>query len=319
LVGGGSFGAIQFLLSNFHGPTAVDVVGGVGSLSILALFLRFWRPKKIWTLPEDSTEAAASEPPSLAVAWRAWLPWALLSLLVFVWALKPMKERLQQVAGATVEVPALHNVVVRGSEVAAKATPEKAEYAFQPFAAAGTAIFAAAVLSAIWLRVSLRAFARVWFATLVGVGEALVTIVMMLALAHVTKYCGSDATLGLAFTHAGWLYPFFAPLLGWLGVALTGSDTASNALFGGLQKITAEKLGLDPILIAASNSTGGVMGKMIDAQSIVVAAAATGQHRQEGAILRFVFVHSVVLAALVGLLTMLQATALRGMVPAVGH
>ena len=137
----------------------------------------------------------------------------------------------------------------------------------------------------------------------------------MLAVAYTTKYCGSDATLGLAFTHTGWLYPFFAPLLGWLGVALTGSDTSSNALFGNLQRITAERLGLNPVLMVASNSTGGVMGKMIDAQSIVVAAVATEQTGHEGQILRFVFLHSLVLAARCGALTMLQAYVMPWMIP----
>jgi lactate permease len=142
------------------------------------------------------------------------------------------------------------------------------------------------------------------------------TIACMLALAFVTKYSGADATLGLAFTHTGWLYPFFAPILGWLGVALTGSDTSANALFGSLQRITAEQLHLNPLLIVASNSTGGVMGKMIDAQSIVVAAVATGQSGNEGRILRFVFVHSLVLALMIGLLTLAQAYLLPWMIPA---
>ena len=145
---------------------------------------------------------------------------------------------------------------------------------------------------------------------------ALFTIACMLALAFTTKYSGADATLGLAFTHTGWFYPFFAPLLGWLGVALTGSDTSANALFGSLQRITAEQLGLNPVLICASNSTGGVMGKMIDAQSIVVAAVATGQSGSEGQILRFVFLHSLILACLVGLLTLVQAYVFPWMIPA---
>jgi lactate permease len=190
--------------------------------------------------------------------------------------------------------------------------PEDAVYEFNWLGATGTGIFLAAVLSAVWLRVSAAVFIQEMARTAVRVRWALLTIACMLALAFTTKYSGADATLGLAFTHAGWFYPFFAPLLGWLGVALTGSDTSANALFGSLQRITAERLGLNPVLIVASNSTGGVMGKMIDAQSIVVAATATEQSGGEGQILRFVFLHSLVLAAMVGLLTLAQAYWLPG-------
>jgi lactate permease len=179
----------------------------------------------------------------------------------------------------------------------------------------GTGIFLAALVSACWLRIGVVDAARQFWRTLVRMRWALLTIACMLAVAFTTKYCGSDATLGLAFTKTGPLYPFFAPLLGWLGVALTGSDTSSNALFGSLQRITAEQVGLNPTLIVASNSTGGVMGKMIDAQSIVVAAVATEQSGGEGAILRFVFWHSLVLAGLVGLLTLAQAYWLTWMIP----
>jgi lactate permease len=194
---------------------------------------------------------------------------------------------------------------------------EKAIFDFNWLSTTGTGIFFAAVLSACWLRIGVRRFFSEFAATVIKMRWALATISCMLGLAFVTKYCGSDATLGLAFTHTGWWYPLFAPLLGWLGVALTGSDTSSNALFGSLQRITAEQLNLNPYLIVGSNSTGGVMGKMIDAQSIVVAAVATEQKDGEGQILRFVFWHSVALALLVGLLTLLQAYWLQWMMPGV--
>jgi lactate permease len=196
--------------------------------------------------------------------------------------------------------------------------PEKAIYELNWLSATGTSIFLAAILTAFWLQISPRMFAREFVDTLFKMRWALVTIACMLALAFTTKYSGSDATLGLAFTRTGWWYPFFAPLLGWLGVALTGSDTSSNALFGSLQRITAEQLHLNPVLIVGSNSTGGVMGKMIDAQSIVVAAVATEQTGNEGEILRFVFVHSLVLAGLVGLLTLVQAYVVPEMIPGPG-
>ena len=195
------------------------------------------------------------------------------------------------------------------------AAAEKAIYEFKWLSTPGSAIFLAAVLSAIWLRIGPRTFVMQFVETALRVRWALATIACMLALAFVTKYSGADATLGLAFTQTGWLYPLFAPMLGWLGVALTGSDTSCNALFGSLQRITAEQLKLNAVLIVASNSTGGVMGKMIDAQSIVVAATATGQSGGEGKILRFIFVHSLILALLVGLLTLAQAYWLTWMIP----
>ena len=188
-------------------------------------------------------------------------------------------------------------------------------FKFNWLTATGTAVMFASILSAIWLGVSPRRFVMTLLRTLRSLAWPLFTIAAMLAIAYTTRYSGTDATLGLAFTHTGALYPFFAPLLGWLGVALTGSDTSSNALFGDLQRITAQRLGLSPVLICTSNSTGGVMGKMIDAQSIVVSASTTGQAGNESQILRFVFWHSLALACLMGLLVTLQAYVLTGMVP----
>ena len=203
----------------------------------------------------------------------------------------------------------------RNKEVAVDAKPEVAEFKINWLSATGTSIFTAAVLSAIWMGVAPVRFVQVLLRTIVQMRYALLTIALMLAIAYVTRYSGMDATLGLAFTKTGVLYPFFAAMLGWLGVALTGSDTSANALFGSLQRITAERLGLNPILICTANSTGGVMGKMIDAQSIVVSAVATQQTGNEGQILRFVFWHSVALASMVGLLTLAQAYWLTWMVP----
>jgi lactate permease len=335
VVAGGSFAGIQFLTANYHGPTLVDVVGGLGSLVSLTVLLRFWQPKEIWRFPDETASLNAAAPPLLTRRQivHAWVPWALLSLLVFVWGEPGVRkaldggdaERPNALAGISKlqwELPALHGHVYRAAPVAPVVEgslraqrPETATYELKWLSTTGTGIFLAAILSALWLRIPPGAVARQFFDTLGKMRWALATIACMLALAFVTKYSGSDATLGLAFTKTGWFYPFFAPLLGWLGVALTGSDTSSNALFGSLQRITAEQLGLNPLLIVASNSTGGVMGKMIDAQSIVVAAVATEQTGGEGRILRFVFLHSIVLAALVGLLTMLQAYVVPWMIP----
>jgi lactate permease len=343
LVCGGSFATIQFLTSNFHGPALVNVLGGVGSLIAMTVFLRFWQPKEVWRFPEERADGtgsveqrqplAASQLTPRQVAY-AWMPWVLLSVMVFLWGWPAWKTFLDGgerdrptcmagIGSRTFKLPGLHGLVYRAAPVADVAPgttrakePEKAEFTFNWLSTTGTGIFLAAILSAFWLRIPPRVFFDEFRSTLFRVRWALFTIACMLALAFITKYSGADATLGLAFTHTGWFYPFFAPLLGWLGVALTGSDTSCNALFGSLQRITAEQLGLNPVLIVASNSTGGVMGKMIDAQSIVVAAVATGQSGGEGRILRFVFLHSIVLAALVGLLTLIQAYLLPWMIPA---
>jgi lactate permease len=332
LVSGGSFALVQFLVANFVGPALVDVAGGLFSLLALSLFLRVWQPAQTWHFADEKPAVTAAIAPkySRAEIIRAWVPWALLSLLVFLcgephirlWLEGGSRQAPNTLAGITswsIPVPGLHEQITRDFPVVLKPEPEKAVFKFNWLSATGTSIFVAAILSALWLRVSPTRFVRIFFLTCYRMRWPLVTIACMLALAYVTRYSGMDATLGLAFTRTGWLFPFFAALLGWLGVALTGSDTSSNALFGSLQKITAQGLvanqvlpsgvsGLQAVtLMATANSTGGVMGKMIDAQSIVVSAAATGQSGQEGAILRFVFWHSLILACLMGLLVLIQA------------
>jgi lactate permease len=318
LVCGGSFAVVQCLMANLHGPMLVDVAGGLVSLVSLGLFLRVWQPGQVWHFPDENPEdirRTKQTAYSAREVVNAWVPWLLLSLLVFIWGLDAFKNGVAPTS-VIVEVPGLHNRIIR-DPVVARTTVEEAKYGFTWLAATGTGIFVAAVLSAAWLGVGPRRFVWVFAMTCRRMAWPLFTIACMLAIAFITRYSGMDATLGLAFTHTGWLYPVFAALLGWLGVALTGSDTSSNALFGSLQTITASNLvrgGVLPlgerqaqILLATANSTGGVMGKMIDAQSIVVAAAATQQPGQEGPILRFVFWHSLVLALLMGLLVLLQA------------
>jgi lactate permease len=333
VVCGGSFAALQFLTSNLHGPTLVDVIGGLGSLVALAAFLRVWQPAEVWRFPDSPPPTTQGEPLTRRQIVHAWMPWVLLSVMVFLWGWPSFKaflnggtaEHPSPLAGISklsFEIPQLHKVVYptapvaevpAGADRAAEALP--AVYDLNWLSATGTGIFLAAILAAFWMRIAPGAFVRQFFDTLWRMRLALLTIACMLGIAFVTRFSGADATLGLAFTHTGWLYPFFAPLLGWLGVALTGSDTSSNALFGSLQKITAEQLNLPPVLIVGSNSTGGVMGKMIDAQSIVVAAVATEQDGGEGAILRFVFPHSIALACLVGLVTLIQAYFCAWMIP----
>jgi lactate permease len=278
---------------------------------------------------------------------RAWMPWLFLSLAVIVWGLAPSKAFLNggprglatyrakqklyvsRALAPSWDVPLLHRAVFRDYPVVP--TPvdrariddpayrneraEAAQFTLNWASATGTAILLAAIATALFLRVSVAQFVSIALMTARRMRTSLATIMLMLALGFVTRYGGTDATLGLAFTKTGMLYPFFAAMLGWLGVALTGSDTSSNVLFGSLQKITAEQLGFNPILIVTANSTGGVMGKMIDAQSIVVATASTGQVGQEGRILRFVFWHSLALAIIMGTIIMLQAYVFTWMIP----
>jgi lactate permease len=213
-------------------------------------------------------------------------------------------------------VPYLDNTVLRDVPVVAKPTPEAAVYTFNWLSATGTSLLLAGLLSGLLLGLAPLRLGQIFLGTLWRIRMSLLTIAAMLALGYTTRYGGLDATMGLAFASTGFLFAFFSPILGWLGVALTGSDTSSNVLFGNLQQITAQQVGISPVLTAASNSSGGVMGKMIDAQSIVVASVATNQHGEEGNILRYVFVHSLVLACLVGVVVFLQAYVFTWMIPA---
>jgi lactate permease len=252
------------------------------------------------------------------------MPWVFLALFVFIWGLPSVKDFLKP-AGILLPMPALHEQIARDRPVVEIRQIEKAIFDFNWLSAMGTSLFLAAAISAIWLQTGWRTFLGVFVQTTYQMRWPLFTIACMLAIAFTTRYSGMDATLGIAFTKTGYLYPLFAAMLGWLGVALTGSDTSSNALFGSMQTITARRLVADGILplsqpqamilLASANSTGGVMGKMIDAQSIVVAAVATQQHGQEGAILRFVFWHSLALAILMGLLVTAQGYWWTGMIP----
>ena len=313
LTAGVAFAVPQFLVSNLHGPWLVDVVASVCAMGALVLLYRHWQPADMPTSPQHAPAASASVPALHARVFTAWQPWIILSLVVFLWGLPLVKTTLDVVSAPAAAVPGLHHVVVRSypvvPQMAADQTPEPEAAVFRLnwLSATGTGILVAALIAAMLLRIPVRDCAQEYWRTLQRVRLSLITIAAMLALGHLTRYSGTDATLGLALAGTGVLYPFFGTLLGWLGVALTGSDTASNVLFGGLQKITAEQTGISPVLMAAANSSGGVMGKMIDAQSIVVASTATGWFGHEDAILRYVFFHSIALAALMGLLVQAQA------------
>ena len=333
LVAGLAFAVPQFLVSNFHGPWLVGIISGACSIAALIGLTRVWRPKDQWEpLANEAAAVRQCVPPAprrapqtghgagdthcpavgssahRSQSFRGWMPWVILTGFILVWSLPQFKTALDRIAAPKLAVPHLHKVVQRVPPVVpADAKPEAAEFKFNFLSATGTSILLAAIVAGIAMGFGPRQLAKTYLETLWRVRFSLLTIAAMLALGNVTKYSGTDATLGLALAHTGWFYPFFGTLLGWLGVALTGSDTSSNVLFGSLQKITAEQTGLSPILMAAANSSGGVMGKMVDAQSIVVASTATNWYGHEGSILRYVFFHSLALAALMGLLVLLQA------------
>ena len=341
LVAGLSFAVVQFAVSNYHGHRLVDIAASLASIAALMVLLRFWQPKQTWRFEHDTDESESDPPgeargfpvspissdvivavgpdkprvlaPTRSQILVAWMPWVIVSLLVFACA--TLKAPLDRIWMAKFAFPLLHGSVFRAPPVVAAVRAEDAFFLFNPLSATGTSLLIAGIISGFLLGVRPIPLFRIFLRTFARVSLSLVTIAAMMAIGFTTRYGGLDATMGLAFASTGKLFPFFSPILGWLGVALTGSDTASNVLFGNLQQITAQQLGISPILAAAANSSGGVMGKMIDAQSIVVATVATGQKGTEGKILRYVFFHSIALAVLVGLLVFAQAHFLSGWVP----
>ncbi len=320
LTAGGSFALTQFLVSNFHGPWLVDIIGAFASMGSLVLLMTFWQPAgtSAAPAPRDPPVNPVSETPAAGSPAKAWLPWIFLSVFVFLWGLPTIKDLLNKLFAPALTVPWLHQAVLRVPPVAPQPEPENAVFIFNFLSSTGTALLLAGILAGICLGLNPRRILSIYGHTLWRVRVSLLTIALMLALGFTTRYSGTDTTMGLAMTATGWFFPFFSPMIGWLGVALTGSDTSSNVLFGNLQKVTAEQLGLSPVLMAAANSSGGVMGKMIDAQSIVVASVATGGHPDSpdaGTILRAVFWHSLVLAILVGVLVMVQAYVWQSIVP----
>jgi lactate permease len=294
----------------------VDIIAAIVSMVALVLFLRVWQPKTIWRSTSlkghehdggDAKPEVATVIHSRAALISAWTPWVILTVFVFIWGLPPVKAWLNSLYAPTFPMAGLHNMIEKVAPVVTKPTKEAAVYTLNLLSATGTGILLAAIVGALVMKYKVVEIVRTFVRTLWLVRYSLITIVLMLGLGTLTRYSGTDTTLGLAFANTGVFYPFFGTLMGWIGVAMTGSDTASNVLFGGMQKVAAEQLGLSANLMGAANSSGGVMGKMIDAQSIVVASTATRWFNHEGDILRFVFFHSIALACLVGVLVTLQA------------
>ena len=345
LVAGVSFAIPQFLVSNYHGPMLVDVIAALISMACLTLFLKVWKPATIHTSAalsgrvdnskvdeETVTASAAFSDQARPAVMRAWMPWIILTVFVFAWGTqgfknmfdtrpvidpvtqsvkldpqgKPVREA-NPIFAPAVTFTGLHLQIEKVPPVVAAPKAEEAIYKFTWLTATGSGILLAAIVGGLLMGYSIPQLIKQYLRTLWVVRFSLITIAAMLALGFLTRYSGLDATMGLAFAATGIFYPMFGTLLGWLGVALTGSDTASNVLFGGLQRVTSDQLGISPVLMAAANSSGGVMGKMVDAQSIVVASTATRWYGHEGEILRYVFFHSIVLAILVGGLVTLQA------------
>jgi lactate permease len=331
LVAGVTFAVPQLLVSNMHGPWVVNVVAAVVSMLCLTGFLLIWKPKKVWKFEgqeeREQAELARGEVKQTYTRkeiTQAWIPWVILSVIVFVWGTQTGKlwmntpekvftstaswaTKPSQITNPQFKVTVLNNMVERVQPVVPKPTKEPAVFGLNWLSGTGTGILIAAIISGLIMGQSLGKILSIFLKTIVKVRFSLLTIAAMLGIGMLTRYSGLDATLGLAFARTGHLYPFFGTMLGWMGVAVTGSDTSSNVLFGSLQKITAQQIGVSPVLMASANSCGGVMGKMIDAQSIVVASTATQWYGHEGNILRYVFLHSLALAALAGVVIFMMA------------
>src|SRR6516225_2394926 len=299
------FGGIQFFWSNFMGAALVDIVAGIGTLLLLALFFRFvWQPRTVWRYEGEA--AAKKAQLDAGPVFLAWLPFLLLAAFVVVWGLPSVSKVLDSVSWKQ-PVPGLHLQVVRMPPVTTRPYAEPALFDLTWLSTPGTGIFVAGLIAGPLAGLTFKRTLEVFVRSFWRLRWSLVAIMAMLGLGYVTRYCGMDATMGMAMAHTGVLFPFFGTMIGWLGVALSGTDAGSNALFGSLQVITANKLGLSPILMGAANSAGGVMGKMIAAQSLVIACAVTNQEGKEGELFLALLKHSIGLLLVVGLIVLLYA------------
>lgn len=299
------FGSIKLFWATYIDGTLVDIMAGMITLLLCAIFFKIWKPHPVWRYPNEAATQAAHTSTRGEVL-HAWSPFLLIAVFVVVWGLPAVKQVLNKTS-LQVQVPGLHNLVQRTPPVVAGTHLEPAVMDVAWLSAVGTATFIAGLIAGPLLGLSLGRTMKVFWKTVRRLRFSFVAIFCMICLGYVTRYSGMDAVMGLALTNTGWWYPLFGTLIGWIGVALTGTDAGSNALFGSLQVITANGLGLSPVLMAAANSAGGVMGKMIDAQSLIVGCVACGIEGQEGDLFRAVIKHSIALALLVGLTVMLIA------------
>lgn len=310
LVCGASFGITQWYVSNFIGPYLPDIMASLVSIVCLTVFLHLWHPKESWTF-EHEPEAVGRESLkySSGQVFRAWAPFIILSIMVAAWGYAPIRSALDSFSLFRVQIPELHNMVIRGG------SPMAAVFNFNTLSAAGTAILLAAIFSIPVMGAPLSTVSDVFAETIKRLRWSTVTIASILGFAYIMNYSGMAVTLGYAFAETGFLFPFFAAFLGWLGVFMTGSDTSSNALFGKLQEVTAKAIGVDPLVTVAANTSGGVCGKMISPQSLSVATAATHMVGQEADILHFTLKHSLILTTLIGAFSFLQAYVITWIVP----
>jgi lactate permease len=326
---GVSFAGMQFLVSNFLGPQLTDLASSLAAIVTLVIVFLVWKPKDAPVAEEaNSVQHTVHEHSSVGTAVLpavarytaseiliGWSPYLLLVAFVLLWGWKPMQAPLNSVT-MPISWPSLHNQILKMPPVSTSASPYAAVFTFNWLSASGTACMLATLASALVLRISLPQFGRIFISTVRQLALSLLTLAAVLGLAFLMNYSGATGTLGLAFAATGAAFPFFSAILGWVGVFLTGSDTSANALFGNLQVVTASKLGLNPVLMAASNSSGGVMGKMISLSSIAVAAAATGMPRDDEAkLFRFTLRHSVLMAAVIGAIVLLYAYAFPSLAP----
>jgi lactate permease len=330
VVCGVSFAAVQFYVSNYMGPELTDILSSLSCIGCMVLVLKWWKPRTIFRLEGDTPATATTHSHSVGQVFVAWLPYMLLVIFVLAWGEATIKKAIDTFTNGLLPsflprsstvlngltVPGLHNLVTRVPPVTPARAPYAAVYTLNWLSASGTACFLATVVAAACLRVSPRRFVSVYRATFGQLAKSMLTIASMLALAYLMNYSGMTSTLGIALAATGTSFPFFSAILGWLGVFLTGSDTSANALFGNLQMITANQIGLNPVLTTSVNAAAGVMGKMIALPSIAVACAATGLTAEdEGKLFRFTFKHSIFLACMVGIVAMLFAYVFPAMVP----
>lgn len=316
LITGGAFALVQWFSSNYIGPELPDILSSLAAICALTLFLKVWKPKNIWRFPDEGEKKYSSAKTQLTMKKiiKAWSPFIILTVMVILWGLKPVTAILDIV---TIKwfVPGLDKMVIQVAPIAKVSTTMTALYKINWLSAAGTSLFIASIVTAFILDVSFKKFVTIFGKTVKQLIKPLITIPCVLGLAYIMNFSGMSSTLGLMLAGTGHYFPFFSAFLGWVGVFLTGSDTSANALFANLQSVTAQQVGVDPILTVAANSSGGVTGKMISPQSIAVATAATGLVGKEGDLFNFTVKHSLILAVIVGIMTFLQAYFLTWMIP----